>query len=253
MPSPSLQVLPARGRVVGISGCVRQIRDHTYHAANHRYVHAVAEVTGATPLLIPPLGAGLDIADLVPRLDGLVLTGSASNVEPQHYGGPPSRPDTRHDAARDATILPLIDAALAAALPLFAICRGFQELNVACGGTLHQYLEEVPGRQDHRTDREKPLEERFAPRHEVALMPDGQLAGLLGQQRLEVNSAHGQGVERLGAGLELEATADDGTIEAARVIDAKTFALGVQWHPEFLTHIPEQRALFTAFGEAVAR
>ncbi len=246
-----VSALPARGRIVGISGCVRQIRDRTYHAANHRYVHAVAEVTGATPLLIPPLGEGLDIADLVPRLDGLVLTGSASNVEPKHYNGPPSRPDTRHDAARDATILPLIAAALEAALPMFAICRGFQELNVACGGTLHQHLDEVAGRQDHRTDREKPLEERFAPRHEVALVAGGQLADLLGQHRLEVNSAHGQGVDRLAPSLELEASADDGTIEAARVADARTFALGVQWHPEFLTHIPEQRALFAAFGEAL--
>ncbi|HJM49387.1 MAG TPA: gamma-glutamyl-gamma-aminobutyrate hydrolase family protein [Alphaproteobacteria bacterium] len=245
-------VPPAQGKIVGISGCVRQIRDHTYHAANHRYVHAVAEVTGATPLLIPPLGSSLDIADLVPRLDGLVLTGSASNVMPQHYGGPPSRPDTNHDAARDATILPLIAAALEAALPLFAICRGFQELNVACGGTLHQHLEEVVGHRDHLTDREQPLEERFAPSHEVALVPGGQLAGLLGRPRLEVNSAHAQGVDRLGPGLELEATAEDGTAEAARVRDARAFALGVQWHPEFLTHIPEQRALFAAFGEAVA-
>ena len=236
--------------VVGIPCCARAINDYPYHVVGEKYVTAVAQSAGALPLLIPALGADLDLADLVGRLNGLFLTGSRSNVEPQHYGGEASREGTAHDAQRDATTLPLIRAAVAAGLPVLAVCRGIQEFNVALGGTLHQLVHEVPGRQDHRS---KPgtIEEKYAhTAHPVRLTPGGLFAELAGSDELWVNSLHAQGIDRLAPGLAIEAVAPDGQIEAVRVA-AAAFAVGVQWHPEF--RVPDSAfstQLFARFGEA---
>ena len=180
-----------------------------------------------------------------------MLPGSPSNVEPQHYGGPASAPGTLHDPARDATTLPLIPQAIAAGIPLLAICRGFQEMNVSFGGTLWQRIHEVPGHLDHRDDEDQPLEKQYGPAHEVLLEPGGLLNQIAGSERIEVNSLHWQGVQTLGKGLVVEARAPDGVVEAFRDAGATSFAVGVQWHPEWqFAKNPFSRALFAAFGKA---
>ncbi len=246
--------------LIGIPADVREVGIHPFHGVGEKYINAVAHGAGALPLLLPAFGPGrdleamvghVDIEDLVALLDGLFLPGSPSNVEPRHYGGEASAPDTTHDPQRDATTLPLIETALSAALPLFAVCRGFQELNVALGGTLHQRLEEVAGLIDHREDTGLPREALYAPSHSLRLAPGGLLAGLIGAQQIEVNSLHAQGVDRLAARLVAEATAPDGLVEAARVAEAPGFTLGVQWHPEWrVRENPVSLALFEAFGDA---
>ncbi len=219
-----------------------------------KYIAAVAAGANAVPVLIPALGSELDLPSLLDVCDGLLFTGSASNVEPQHYGGPASAPGTLHDPNRDATTLPLIPRAIAAGMPVLAICRGFQEMNVAYGGTLWQRVHEVPGHLDHRDDESLPLEAQYGPAHEVVLEPGGMLRRLAGAERLRVNSLHSQGINRLGRDLAVEARAPDGLIEAFRVEDAASLALGLQWHPEwrFLDN-SFSVALFAAFGEASLR
>jgi putative glutamine amidotransferase len=224
---------------------------HYFHMAGEKYIQAVAAGANAVPVLVPALGSELDLRSLLDACDGLLLTGSASNVEPHQYGGPASEPGTLHDPDRDATTLPLISRAVTAGLPVLAICRGFQEMNVAFGGTLHQRLHEIPGHFDHREDESAPLEVQYGPAHEVLLEPGGILRDLAGGERLQVNSLHWQGIDRLGAGLAVEARAADGLIEAFRVAAAPSFALSVQWHPEWqFDKNPFSSALFAAFGEA---
>jgi putative glutamine amidotransferase len=216
-----------------------------------KYARAVLDAAGAAPLLIPSLADELGFDELLQRLDGLLFTGSPSNVEPHLYAGAPSAPGTLHDPARDATTLPLIRKAVRAGVPVFGICRGFQEMNVAFGGTLHQKLHEVPGYLDHRDDGSQPLEVQYGPAHDVTLEPGGVLRSLAASDRIEVNSLHNQGIDRLGAELAVEARAPDGVIEAFRVRDAQRFALAVQWHPEWkVMSNPFSRALFAAFGQA---
>jgi len=237
--------------LIGIPADRRLLGKHYFHIVGEKYIDAVATGAGAVPVLVPALGPGLDIASLLNVCDGLLLTGSASNVEPHHYGGPASTPGTLHDPSRDATTLPLIPRAIAAGLPVLAICRGFQEMNVAYGGTLWQRLHEVGGHLDHREDETLPLEVQYGPAHEVLLEPDGELRRIAGSERLRVNSLHWQGVQTLGPGLRAEARATDGVVEAFRVADAPGFALGVQWHPEWqFQNNPFSRALFAAFGDA---
>jgi putative glutamine amidotransferase len=224
---------------------------HPFHAVGDKYVRAVLNAADGLPLLIPALAEELRLDDLVARLDGLVFTGSPSNVEPHHYQGPASHPGTLHDAARDATTLPLIRKAVRAGVPVLGICRGFQEINVAFGGSLHQRVHEVPGHLDHRDDETQPLEVQYGPAHEVILQPGGLLRSLAGTDRARVNSLHSQGIERLGEGLAVEARAPDGLIEAFRVEGAARFALAVQWHPEWkVMDDALSRALFSAFGAA---
>ncbi len=219
-----------------------------------KYIHAVALGASALPVLVPALGPDLDLAALLDECDGLLLTGSASNVEPQHYGGPASAPGTLHDPNRDATTIPLIPQAVAAGVPVLAICRGFQEMNVAYGGTLLQRVHEVEGYADHREDESSPLDVQYGPAHEVLLEPGGTLRSIAGRDRLQVNSLHWQGVATLGRDLLVEARAPDGLIEAFRVAVAPSFALGLQWHPEWqFESNPFSRALFAAFGEASRR
>ena len=237
--------------LIGIPSDRRIVGRHPYHMVGEKYARAVLEAAEAAPLLIPSLAEELKFDELLERLDGLLFTGSPSNVEPHRYEGPPSAPGTLHDPARDATTLPLIRKAVALGVPVFGICRGFQEMNVAFGGTLHQKLHEVPGHLDHRDDESQPLEVQYGPAHDVILEPGGMLRALASSDRLRVNSLHSQGIERLGPGLAVEARAPDGVIEAFRVPDAPRFALAVQWHPEWqVMSNPFSRALFAAFGEA---
>jgi putative glutamine amidotransferase len=239
--------------LIGIPADRRMVGHHHFHMVGEKYARAVVEAAGAAPLLIPSLAEELRFEELLERLDGLLFTGSPSNVEPRHYDGPPSAPGTLHDPARDATTLPLIRKAVESGVPVFGICRGFQEMNVAFGGTLHQRLHEVPGHLDHRDDETQPLEVQYGPAHDVSLEPGGLLRSLSDSDRIRVNSLHNQGIDRLGAPLAVEARAPDGVIEAFRVREARSFALAVQWHPEWqvMTN-PFSRALFAAFGRAAA-
>ena len=241
--------------LIGIPADRRLYGKQYFHMVGEKYIEAIAVGANAIPVLIPALGSDLDLPTLVGALDGLLLTGSASNVEPHHYGGPASEPGTLHDPNRDATTLPLIPRAIAAGLPVLAICRGFQEMNVAYGGTLHQRLHEVAGYIDHREDETAPLDEQYGPAHEVRLQPGGWLRRLAGQDRLLVNSLHWQGIESLGRDLLVEARAADGVIEAFRVDGPEDgFALGLQWHPEWRFELnPFSSALFREFGEASRR
>ena len=241
----------SRVPLIGIPADRRLYGNHYFHMVGEKYIDAVAAGADAVPVLVPALGPDLDLTALLDVCDGLLLTGSASNVEPYHYGGPASAPGTLHDPNRDATTLPLIPQAIAAGLPVLAICRGFQEMNVAFGGTLWQRLHEVPGNLDHCDDESQPLEVQYGPAHEVALEPGGLLSELAGTDRLQVNSLHSQGIQTLGRDLAVEARAPDGVIEAFRVADAPRFAVGLQWHPEWnFSQNPFSRALFAAFGKA---
>ncbi|MFC2973228.1 gamma-glutamyl-gamma-aminobutyrate hydrolase family protein [Azotobacter bryophylli] len=240
-----------RQPLIGVIACTKQIGLHSYHVAGDKYLRAVAEGAGGLPLVIPALGELIDQAELIQRLDGLLFTGSPSNVEPHHYQGPASAPGTLHDPARDRTTLPLIRAAVAAGVPLFGICLGFQEMNVAFGGSLHQKVHEAGPFMDHRESEEDALEVQYGPRHTLHVQPGGLLASLGLPREIQVNSVHGQGVERLGPGLRIEGLAPDGLIEALSVIDAQSFALGVQWHPEWQFQAnPHYLRLFQAFGDA---
>ncbi len=198
--------------LIGIPADRRKLGLHPFHAVGEKYVRAVLDAAGGLPLLIPSLAEELGMDELLERLDGILFTGSPSNVEPHHYSGPASAPGTLHDPARDATTLPMIRKAVARGIPVFGVCRGFQEMNVAFGGTLHQKVHEIEGYLDHRDDESQPLEVQYGPAHEVLLEPDGRLRVLAGVERLTVNSLHSQGIDRLGAGLAIEAKAPDGLV-----------------------------------------
>ena len=229
---------------------VRPMDSYVWHAAADTYLKAVAGI-GAAPLLLPSLGDGIDLEAVLSRVDGVLLTGSRSNVHPARYGIDPSERHEPYDLDRDATTLRLIPLALEMGIPLFAICRGFQELNVALGGTLITEAQERPGSLDHRSPIGPPNDHRFRLVHDVTFEPDSGLGALLNACCVRVNSVHRQVIDRLAPGLVVEARAPDGTIEAARVAGARAFAFGVQWHPEYwaATDAPSG-ALFRAFGEA---
>ena len=237
--------------IIGVTACVKPIDSAAFHAVGDKYVRAVAVSAGGFPMVIPALESLIDPAGLVARLDGLMLTGSPSNVFPSLYGEAPSPEAEPHDRERDATIMPLIDEALNQGLPLFAICRGFQELNVALGGSLHARVHEVPGRMDHRRPQHEDPDVQYGPKHKVTLRPGGQMARLAECEELEINSLHNQGLKRVADGLNIEGEAPDGTVEAVSVRNAKAFALGVQWHPEYKSWENEfSRRIFAAFGDA---
>lgn len=237
--------------LVGVPACARQIGNHPFHVAGDKYVRAVSHGAGAWPMVLPALGDWYDVEAVVDRLDGLFFTGSPSNVHPTLYGRTPGTEAPPHDADRDATTLPLLKAAIAKGVPVMCVCRGFQELNVALGGTLHPRVHEVPGLNDHREDKDAPVEVQYGPAHTVRLTPGGYLAAITGREELTVNSLHGQGIDRLAPRLAVEATAPDGLVEAVRVED-HPFALAVQWHPEWRFWEDEaSTAMLKAFGEAV--
>lgn len=235
--------------LIGIPSCLRTVNERVFHSVNERYPNAIIEGTGCLPILIPAVGSKINVCRLLDRVDGLLFTGSPSNVHPSQYGGEPSHPETLHDPERDATTLPLIREAVQRDLPILAICRGIQELNVALGGTLHQRVHELPGRLNHRSRKDSP-DGRYGPAHSVALSPGGVLASLIGTLEILVNSLHSQGIDRPAASLRVEAVAPDGQIEAVSLPGAR-FVVGVQWHPEYkVTENPFSKALFSAFSQA---
>ena len=228
------------------------IGPQAYHLVGEKYLIAALDAAGAIPVIVPAIGRELNMDGLFESLHGLLFMGSPSNVEPHRYQGEPSSEGTLHDPHRDETTLPLIPRAVAAGVPVLGICRGFQEFNVAFGGTLWQKLQEVPGFLDHREQPELPLETQYAPAHEISLTPGGLLQRLAGgASSVRVNSLHSQGVRELGKGLSVEARASDGVIEAFRVSAARQFALAVQWHPEWQVMNNEfSKALFAEFSAA---
>ncbi|MFT4065862.1 gamma-glutamyl-gamma-aminobutyrate hydrolase family protein [Paraburkholderia sp.] len=241
--------------LVGISADRTMIGLHPVHAVGEKYIAAIVDGARALAMLLPAFGERQCVDDVLATVDGLLFTGSHSNVEPQRYGGAPSAPGTLHDPARDATALPLLRAAIEADIPVLAICRGLQEMNVAFGGSLHQRVHAVAGLNDHRENDTDPLDTQYAASHAIALTTGGLLQRIAGgATEARVNSLHGQGIERPGARLSVEAVAPDGLIEAISVSDARAFALGVQWHPEW-QHAEDalSSAIFRAFGDACRR
>ena len=227
------------------------IGPHPFHAVGEKYIAAVVQAADCLPLLIPVLETPLDVTEILARVDGIFFPGSPSNVEPARYSGPASVPGTLHDPHRDATTLSLIPRAVGSGVPVFGVCRGFQEMNVAMGGTLHQRVHEVPGFDDHRENKEEPLDVQYGPAHEVTLEPGGLLLKIAGRDQVTVNSLHWQGVDQLAPGLAIEARAPDGLVEAFSVKAAPSFALAVQWHPEWQVMRNEfSQALFAEFGKA---
>ena len=213
---------------------------------------AVADVSGCLPLLIPSDPHFVSVEELLEVCDGFLLTGGRPNVHPSEYGQPETPAHGAFDRCRDAITLPLIRACVARGQPFLGICRGFQEVNVAMGGTLHPEIRDLPGRMNHRMPPDGTIEEKFALRHPVRLTPGGVFARLFGADEVMTNSLHGQGIDRPGARIVIEGQASDGTPEAIHVSDAPGFTLSVQWHPEWnATGDPVSRPLFTAFGDAV--
>ena len=240
-----------RKPIVLLPADVKQIGGQPFHAVGQKYILAVAQAADALPLLIPAISEHLDLDALLASADGIVFTGSPANVHPSHFGQNVHNSELPLDLARDALTLKLIRAAIEASVPVLAICRGFQELNVAYGGSLHQAVQEVADKHDHREPKDLPLETQYAVSHSVSLVKNGQLATIVGAESMMVNSLHGQGIDRLGAGLTVEARAPDGLTEAISVSNAGAFALGVQWHPEWqVLQTPSYLAIFKAFGDA---
>jgi putative glutamine amidotransferase len=241
----------SRVPVVLLPADSKQIGDHPFHVAGHKYVAAIANAANSLPLIIPALGTNSDVASLLEVADGILLTGAVSNVHPSNFNQTVHNPALPLDVERDGLTLNLIRAAVAQGIPLLGICRGFQEINVAFGGSLHQAVHEVDGKSDHREPREDTLDKQYAQVHSVNTVAGGMLEIITGQAKLAVNSLHGQGIDRLGSGLVAEAFAEDGLIEAISILDAKSFVLAVQWHPEWnVLNTPSYLAIFRAFEKA---
>ena len=235
--------------IVVIPACTKLIEGDVYDAVGRKYAAAIAEVAECQPLLVP-VGPGMaDIGSILEIADAILLSGSRSNVAPEHYGEEVRVNPDRLDPMRDALTLPLIRAAVETKKPLFAICRGCQELNVALGGSLYQAVHDVDGHKDHRARPDVPLDEAYGPIHPVFL--HGKLRDWIGSDQIMVNSLHWQGIARLANGLKPEAFAEDGLIEAVRGPDDAAFCLGVQWHPEWSAKSnPVSTSLFRRFGQA---
>ena len=244
--------MPSRMPIVGLPCDHRMVEGHPFHMVGEKYIAAVRDGAGTLPFLIPVLENPIRPADILAGVDGLLFTGSPSNVSPSHYGGPAPQEGNIADENRDATTLPLLKAAIAAGVPVMCICRGLQELNGARGGTLFQHVKDEPGRLDHTAVSRKTIAEKYGPAHTVFVEAGGVLASIIREPSFEVNSLHAQAIDRLAPGLRTEAHAPDGTIEAISMPLAKGFLLGVQWHPEWRWWENEvSEALFAAFGDAV--
>lgn len=239
--------------IIGIIGNYHLLHEqYPVHAAGTMNAEAVAEVSGAMPLLIPSDPRYVTVPELLEACDGFLLTGGRPNVHPNEYGEEPTAAHGAFDRARDAIALPLVRACVDRGQPILGICRGFQEVNVALGGTLHPEIRDLPGRMNHRMPPDGTIEEKFALRHKVTLTEGGVFHRLFGATEVMTNTLHGQGIARPGARVVIEGEAPDGTPEAIHVADAPGFALAVQWHPEYrAAQDPVSRPLFAALGEAV--
>ncbi len=246
---------------VGIPVDVKTFDNRPFHVVGEKYINAVGHGCNCLPVLLPAMGKGSQLKALTPNfeikkiidgLDGLFLPGSVSNVHPSHYGGTLETPDLPVDHQRDTTTLTMIHAAIELGVPLFAVCRGFQELNVAMGGSIYQKVHDQAGYMDHREDSTLPTNEQYAHAHEVSLTEGGLLHSLWGNNSARVNSLHGQGINKLGQGLIIEAQAPDSLIEAVSVENSTGFTLGVQWHPEWQFWQDDlSKVMFDAFSGAV--
>jgi putative glutamine amidotransferase len=247
--------------VVGVIGSAHLVDGKfTAQRVGERNLRAVAETAGALPLIFAGSPELTDIGALLDTVDGVLLTGARANVHPSRFGHDAHPSSEPYDEPRDALALALVETCVARGVPLFGICRGFQEMNVAYGGSLHPEIRELPGRMNHRAPRlpngefHPDVAVIFADRHEVRLTPGGVFANLLGAESIRVNSLHGQGILEPGKRIVVEGVAEDGTIEAIRVADAPGFALGVQWHAEHdASNNPVNRTLFEAFGAALVK
>lgn len=238
--------------IVGIPCDHRMVGHHPFHMAGEKYIAAVREGAEALPLLIPVLPNPIPPSEILQSVDGLFFTGSPSNVSPKHYNGAAPREGVMQDENRDATTLPLLKAAIEKGIPLLCVCRGFQELNVALGGTLYQHVHEIAGRMDHRENKDADLDTQYGPAHDVIVQPGGLLSQMVCEKTFKVNSLHSQGIDRIAPGLHADAKAPDGQIEAVSMPGATGFLFAVQWHPEWRWRDnPQSRAIFSAFGDAV--
>jgi putative glutamine amidotransferase len=249
----------AKRPVVGVIASAHLVEGKfTAQRVGERNLRAVAAAAGARPLMFAGTPEITEIGALLDTVDGILLTGGRANVHPSRFGEAEHPRYEPYDRDRDALALELVETCVARGVPLFGICRGFQEINVAFGGSLHPEIRELPGRMNHRMPRlpngeiHPDLTVVFADRHDVSLTPGGVFAKLLGADTIRVNSLHGQGILEPGKRVVIEGVAEDGTIEAIRIADAPSFALGVQWHAEYdPQRNPINRALFAAFGEAL--
>ena len=244
-------MLHADRPLVGVISDRRMVGKHPFQMVGEKYLQAIVDAADGYPVGLPSLATGFDVPDIVHRLDGLFLTGSPSNVEPKHYLGDASEPGTWHDPERDLAALALIPAAIRVGMPVLAVCRGYQEMNVAFGGSLHAFVHRQPGYRVHKENEDDPLDVQYGPSHRVEFAAGGLLERITGASGAAVNSLHSQGVDRLGAGLQVEAVAEDGLIEGFTVRDAPGFTLAVQWHPEWkVLDNPVSTSIFRAWGDA---
>ncbi|GJE36957.1 gamma-glutamyl-gamma-aminobutyrate hydrolase family protein [Methylobacterium persicinum] len=245
---------------IGVIGNARLLDDRfPAQVVGMNNLRSLAEVAGVLPLIFAACPTVTGIGDLLDTVHGVLLPGGRANIHPRRFGVPPAPVYEPYDEARDALALPLVEACVARGVPIFGICRGFQEINVAFGGSLDPEIRDIPGRLNHRMPRlpdgqiHPDPDVVFAERHEVRLTPGGVFADLIGRDRIRVNSLHGQGIRSLGDRVVAEGIAEDGTIEAIRIAEAPGFALGVQWHAEYDTAAsPINRPLIEAFGRAVS-
>ncbi|SPE21627.1 gamma-Glu-GABA hydrolase [Burkholderiales bacterium] len=239
--TPPYVMIPCDNRVIG---------GHLYYALGRKYADAVRVASDCLPLLVPTGGAS-EFRPYLELADGILLTGSPANVHPSHFGQELRDPALPLDEERDSVTLPLVRLAIEHGIPLLAICRGLQEVNVAMGGSLHQAIHEVPGKRDHRENLSAAPEKQYGPAHDVEIVAGSLLEQIVGERRITVNSLHGQGIDSLAPGLTAEAIAPDHVIEAVRVGAHPGFSLGVQWHPEWkVLENPVSVRIFRAFGEA---
>ena len=239
--------------IIAIPADIRHLDGADWHAAQTQYLSAALDVADVMSFIVPAFEEGNDVDAILDRVDGLLVSGSATNVHPSLYGVEAKDSDGPFDPARDATSLALIRRAIDRGIPMLAICRGIQELNVALGGTLASEIQEQPGVWDHRKPDDANRDAAYAIRQPVHIREGSCIATHLGMAgEVQINSLHRQAIAKTAPRLQVEATAQDGTIEAVSVIDARGFAVGVQWHPEYWAHTDEpSRALFEAFGKAV--
>lgn len=243
-----------RQPIIAVVGDVRHFDGYTWHCAPQTYLEAAVAVANVTPMIVPAFGSRIDLDSILARVDGVLATGSKTNVHPSHYNVAPTAAHEPYDQDRDATSIALLRRAIELGIPVLAICRGFQELNVAFGGSIATEIQELDGRLDHRAPTSDDQVKRFEIRQNVHVKPGSCLANIIGAGDVAINSLHRQAVDRLAIGLEVEALADDGTIEAVSVTGAKGFAVGVQWHPEFWAkQDAPSRAIFESFGNAARK